>query len=84
MVRLLSRLLAAVAGSTLMLPSAMPAETAENLQARALAALSQIEGQLTLPGLSEPVEVLRDRWGVPHIYARNQDDLFFAQGVVAA
>ncbi|MBI4877571.1 MAG: penicillin acylase family protein [Acidobacteria bacterium] len=31
-----------------------------------------------------PVEVLRDRWGVPHIYAQSSDDLFFAQGYVTA
>ena len=43
-----------------------------------------IEGELTVPGLRAPVEVLRDRWGVPHIYAANVDDLFFAQGLVAA
>ena len=24
------------------------------------------------------MEVLRDKWGVPHIYARNTQDLFFA------
>ena len=35
-------------------------------------------------GLRAPVEVRYDRWGVPHIYARNQHDLFFAQGYVAA
>src|SRR5437667_169240 len=34
--------------------------------------------------LGEPVEVLRGGWGIPHIYARNQDDLFFAQGFVTA
>ena len=38
----------------------------------------------TLEGLKEPVEILRDRWGVPHIYAQNQDDLFFAQGYITA
>ena len=37
-----------------------------------------------LPGLLRPVEVLRDRWGIPHIYARNEHDLFFAQGYSAA
>jgi acyl-homoserine lactone acylase PvdQ len=26
------------------------------------------------------VEIIRDRWGISHIYARNQPDLFFAQG----
>lgn len=46
--------------------------------------LSRIEGTLAVPGLREPVEVIRDRWGVPHIYARNTDDLFFAQGYVQA
>ena len=35
-------------------------------------------------GLREPVEILRDRWGVPHIYAKNTNDLFFAQGWMAA
>jgi penicillin amidase len=39
---------------------------------------------MTVPGLEQPVEVLRDRWGIAHIYAKNQDDLFFAQGFVAA
>src|SRR5579872_6417207 len=35
-------------------------------------------------GLHESVEILRDRWGVPHIYAKNTDDLFFAQGWITA
>ncbi len=35
---------------------------------------------LEISGLSESVEILRDRWGVAHIYARNEPDLFFAQG----
>lgn len=39
---------------------------------------------LHVQGLRQPVRVLRDRFGVAHIYARNQHDLFFAQGVVAA
>lgn len=40
--------------------------------------------QLRLKGLKKPVEVIRDHWGVPHIYATNSDDLFFAQGYIAA
>jgi penicillin amidase len=36
--------------------------------------------RLSVPGLIKPVEILRDRWGVAHIYAANQPDLFFAQG----
>jgi penicillin amidase len=39
---------------------------------------------LSVPGLREPVEILTDRWGVSHIYARNEHDLFFAQGYTAA
>ncbi|MBV8828179.1 MAG: penicillin acylase family protein [Acidobacteriaceae bacterium] len=40
--------------------------------------------QRTLSGLKAAVEILRDRWGVPHIYAQNTDDLFFAQGYITA
>ena len=42
------------------------------------------EGTLTLSGLSNPVEVIRDRWDVPHIYANTLDDVFFAQGFIHA
>jgi len=39
---------------------------------------------LSIEGLQEPVEILRDQWGINHIYAKNQNDLFFAQGYAAA
>lgn len=39
---------------------------------------------LSLRGLQQPVEVIRDRWGISHIYAQNEHDLFMAQGYVAA
>ncbi|MCB8882721.1 penicillin acylase family protein [Acidisoma cellulosilytica] len=39
---------------------------------------------LTIPGLSEPVTILLDRWGIPHIRAGNLMDMFFAQGFNAA
>ena len=35
-------------------------------------------------GLHETVEVVRDQAGINHIYAKNQHDLFFAQGYCAA
>ena len=38
----------------------------------------------SIPGLEEPVEILTDRWGVAHIYAENEHDLFFAQGYNAS
>jgi penicillin amidase len=47
-------------------------------------ALAKIDGTVSLQGLREPVRVYRDPWGVPHIYANNLDDLFFAQGYVQA
>jgi penicillin amidase len=59
-------------------------ETAESLDKKAHAVLAQADGEIGLPGLKEPVEVFRDRWGVAHIYAKNADDLFFAQGFVVA
>ena len=51
---------------------------------RAKQVLAPLDGEIRLPGLKEPVEVLRDRWGVAHIYAKNAHDLFFAQGFVVA
>ena len=37
-----------------------------------------------IAGLSNPVEIIRDHWGINHIYAQNEADLFFAQGYAAA
>ncbi|MGD8279587.1 MAG: penicillin acylase family protein, partial [Gemmatimonadota bacterium] len=59
-------------------------EAPQSLDGLAQDALAQIDGEISAPGLREPVEVLRDEWGVPHIYAQNDDDLFFAQGYVMA
>jgi len=44
----------------------------------------QTSGRITVDGLRGSVEVMRDRWGVPHIYAQDDRDLFFAQGYVHA
>jgi penicillin amidase len=46
--------------------------------------LPQKNGKLIVQGLHEPVEVITDRYGVPHIYAQNEDDLYFTQGFVHA
>ena len=45
---------------------------------------AQLAGTMAVPGLGAPVRVVRDRAGIPHIYAQSQDDLFFAQGFVQA
>ena len=46
--------------------------------------LPQRSGTIAVDGLSAPVQVVRDRWGIPHIFASTQDDLFAAQGFVQA
>ncbi|MFC1640354.1 penicillin acylase family protein, partial [Gemmatimonadota bacterium] len=35
-------------------------------------------------GLTAQVEIFKDRWGISHIYAETEEDLFFAQGYNAA
>src|ERR1700722_16961260 len=42
------------------------------------------EEQQAIPGLVQPVEILRDNYGIAHIYARDEHDLFLAQGYSAA
>jgi penicillin amidase len=44
----------------------------------------QIEGELGVSGLDSPVDIYRDGMGIPHIFASNLHDLFFAQGYVHA
>ncbi len=44
----------------------------------------QVDGEIRLSGLNAPVDIYRDRFGIPHIYASTSHDLFFAQGYVHA
>ncbi|MBW2479122.1 MAG: penicillin acylase family protein, partial [Deltaproteobacteria bacterium] len=46
--------------------------------------LPQISGQVVVSGITEDVEIIRDDYGVPHIYARNEPDLYFALGYAMA
>jgi len=46
--------------------------------------LPEVDGTLAVAGLREPVEIFRDGYGIPHIYAKNYHDLLFAQGYVHA
>lgn len=50
----------------------------------ARARLARLDGEVQISGLDTAVEVRRDQWGVPHIYAKTTHDLFFAQGYVVA
>lgn len=74
---------AALLGSIVAAQSIVPRPPTD-LRDRAKLALAQHDGALTVQGLRHPVEVLRDKWGVPHIYAQDTYDLFFAQGFVTA
>ncbi|MEX2234131.1 MAG: penicillin acylase family protein [Cyclobacteriaceae bacterium] len=40
--------------------------------------------QLVIPGLQEPVTVVYDSLLIPHIFAKNNDDLYLAQGYITA
>ena len=60
------------------------ADPLEEFLDAARAALPPVEGELAVTGLSEPVEVLRDGWGIPCLSASSLDDLWFAQGFVQA
>src|SRR3984957_6498010 len=80
----ISVLVLTLALAALALPQSSPETAASNFEARAKAAVAVIRGTLRVRGLQQSVRVQRDRWGVAHIYAENQHDLFFAQGFVVA
>jgi penicillin amidase len=48
------------------------------------ARLPKKHGQLNLPGLSKPVEVHRDKYGIPHIEAQDEADAMRAFGFITA
>ena len=43
-------------------------------------ALPRTSGEFVVSGLGKPVEIVRDRWGVPHIFAASDEDAAFALG----
>jgi penicillin G amidase len=45
---------------------------------------AQVDGTIEIDGLSAPVRIVRDRWGIPHVYAQSPHDLFVGQGFVQA
>lgn len=44
----------------------------------------QLAGEILVSGIEEDVRIIRDVYGIPHIYARNEPDLFFALGYAMA
>ena len=77
------RFVGLVVGLLLVAVGCQPSQP-DSFEELARQSLAQLGGELDVPGLREPVEVLRDEWGIPHIYAQNVDDLFMAQGYVMA
>ncbi len=45
---------------------------------------AQDRTETAVDGLNAQVEIIKDRWGISHIYADTEEDLFFAQGYNAA
>src|SRR5581483_1958066 len=73
-----------VACCALLISSVFGQETNSPVRAQALKSLSQLSGEMRMQHLHRAVRVLRDKWGVAHIYAEDSHDLFMAQGFVAA
>ena len=42
--------------------------------------LPDYDGEITVPGITKPVEIIRDSYGMPHIYAQTDQDACFALG----
>ena len=47
-------------------------------------AFPAVSGSEKVKGIQDEVEILWDKWGIPHIYANSVDDAYFAQGYVHA
>lgn len=54
------------------------------VQRLAVRSFPEVDGRLEIEGLDAPVDIYRDAYGIPHIYASTQHDVFFAQGYVHA
>ena len=46
--------------------------------------LPDYNGELTVPGITKPVDIIRDTYGMPHIYAQTDNDAYFAVGYCMA
>ena len=46
--------------------------------------LPKYKGHLSIGGLNKSVDIYTDTYGVPHIFAQNEEDLFYAAGYYAA
>ena len=46
--------------------------------------LPRLDGSVTVAGLEQPVSIVRDTRGIPHIYSKTENDAWFALGYVHA
>jgi penicillin G amidase len=71
---------------SLLVAGAFAAAVVSNAAARDQDGLSSSARLTTtsVAGLQAPGKILVDLWGIPHIYADNEHDLFFLQGFNAA
>ena len=46
--------------------------------------LPRHRGTVRLAGIDSEIEIVRDRWSIPHIFAASTSDLFFGQGYATA
>jgi len=46
--------------------------------------LPDYDGKLVVPGLKQELEIIRDSYGMPHIYSKTDEDAFFALGYCMA
>ncbi len=81
-------MMTAVTSSTVMADTLMAGPLAGGVAVTAVDSVEAVgnvaEQTLTMQGLTQPVEIIKDEWGVSHIFAQTQADLFFAQGFNAA
>ncbi len=82
--RVVSLLGLALLGQPFLSAQSLGAAPPLSLAERTAQSLAQHNGSLSVLGLHHPVQVLRDPWGIPHIYAEDTHDLFFAQGFTVA
>ena len=46
--------------------------------------LPDYNGEIIVPGIDKPVDIIRDSYGMPHIYAQTDADAYFALGYCIA
>jgi penicillin amidase len=68
-------------------PAELVEETAGEVVEEPLFCLDeQVEGEsaFQLEGLDGPIEIVLDKWGVPHVFATTEHDMFYGEGFIVA